>query len=319
MRHTTVISLCLLWVALAGAQVSDPLHWGAAQRGAHSESFEMSYMSPAIHKWYEPRYLPETYMSPWYARGSNFARDSYRRYLSLILEGDETFDNFGKSLGRGWLVYNWSQEQAGSRGSFIDKRGGGLSSMDLMANQRPAYRDFFDRLVIASDQRGGASYRLMIGDEMVTRFTPLTFNKPRFNGVRLDYAAEQYQASLLLSRPSNPDAEAQTNSTTVMGSHLEFQAGPGASFGLTYVNAHNVLTQVEFGEGNPLRGILTSLENQPLDKLWVRIRDDSPGRGGVGAALAGATSTSCPCARVGYCKAAGYLPVTKKVSCWNLI
>ena len=186
MRHTTIICLCLLWVALAGAQVSDPLHWGVAQRGAHTESFEMSYMSPAIHKWYEPRYLPETYMSPWYARGSNFARDSYRRYLSLILEGDETFDNFGKSLGRGWLVYNWSQEQAGSRGSFIDKRGGGLSSMDLMANQRPAYRDFFDRLVIASDQRGGASYRLMIGDEIFTRFTPLTFNKPRFNGVRLD-------------------------------------------------------------------------------------------------------------------------------------
>ena len=287
MRHTTIIGLCLLWVALAGAQVSDPLHWSVAQRGAHTESFEMSYVSPAIHKWYEPRYQPETYMSPWYARGSNFARDSYRRYISLILEGDESFDNFGKSLGRGWLVYNWSQEQVGSRGSFIDKRGGGLSSMDLRANQRPAYRDFFNRLVIASDQRGGASYRLMIGDEIFTRFTPLTFNKPRFNGVRLDYAAEQYQASLLLSRPSNPDAEAQTNSTTVMGSHLEFQAGPGASFGLTYVNAHNVLTQVEFGEGNPLRGILTSLENQPLDKLWVRIRDDSPGRGGVGAALAG--------------------------------
>ena len=28
-------------------------------------------------------------------------------------------------------------------------------------------------------------------------------------------------------------------------------------------------------------------QNQPLDKLWVRVRDDSPGRGTVGAALAG--------------------------------
>ena len=287
MRRATHIILLSLWASLVGAQSSDPLHWGAAQRRPHAETFEMSYVSPAIHKWYEPRYLPETYMSPWYDRGSNFASDAYVRYISLILEGDESFDTFGKSLGRGWLVYNWSQDQPGSRGSFINKRGGGFSSMDLMANQRPAYRDFFNRLVIASDQRGGASYRLMIGDEIFTRFTPLTFNKPRFNGVRLDYAAERYQASLLLSRPSNPDEEAQTNSTTVMGGHLDFQGGAGGNFGLTYVNAHNVLTQVEFNEGNPLHGILTSLENQPLDKLWVRVRDDSPGRGGVGVALAG--------------------------------
>ena len=72
-----------------------------------------------------------------------------------------------------------------------------------------------------------------------------------------------------------------------MGGRIEAQSEPGLSFGLTYVNAHNVLTQVEFNEGNPLHGILTSLENEPLDKLWVRVRDDSPGKGTVGAALAG--------------------------------
>ena len=283
MRQTTVI--LLLWASVA--EGDDLLHWGIGGVYAHGETFEMDYVSPALHKWYGPRYLPETYMAPWYDQRSNFARDTYLRYISLILEGDETYDTFGTPLGRGWLVYNWQQDQPGARGSFIDKRRGGLSSLDLMANQRPAYRDFFNRLVIASDQRGASSYRLMIGDEIATRFTPLTFNKPRFNGVRLDYAAERYEASLLLSRPSNPDEEEQTNSTTVMGSHLEYQAGSGGNFGLTYVNAHNVLTQVEFDEGNPLHGILTSLENQPLDKLWVRIRDDSPGRGSVGAALAG--------------------------------
>lgn len=283
MRRATILML-MIWAV--GVQAA-PLRWGSGGVYAHGETFEMAYVTLAMHKWYGPRYLPETYMAPWYAQGSNFARDAYVRYISLILEGDETFDTLGRPLGRGWLVYNWTQEQPGSRGSFIDKRRGGLSTMDLMADQRPAYRNFFDRLVIASDQRGAASYRLMIGDEIATFFTPLTFNKPRFNGVRLDYATERYQASLLLSRPSNPDEEAQTNSTTVMGSHIEFQTEPGLTFGLTYLNAHNVLTQVEFNEGNPLHGILTSLENEPLDKLWVRIRDDSPGSGGVGAALAG--------------------------------
>ncbi|MEE2628906.1 MAG: hypothetical protein VX670_10505, partial [Candidatus Latescibacterota bacterium] len=127
----------------------------------------------------------------------------------------------------------------------------------------------------------------MIGDEIFTRFTPLTFYKPRFNGVRLDYAAERYSSTLLLSRPSNPDEEAQTNSTTLMAGHAQMQVGAQSTFGVTYVNAHNVLTQVEFDEGNPLHGILTVRQNQPLDKLWVRVRDDSPGRGTVGAALAG--------------------------------
>ena len=277
MRRASGLSSCSGHLSLRATTF---VHWGIGGRVyTHGETFEMDYVSPAIHKWYGPRYLPETYMAPWYDQGSNFARDTYLRYISLILEGDETYDTFGTPLGRGWLVYNWQQEQPGARGSFIDKRRGGLSALDLMANQRPAYRDFFSRLVIASDQRGASSYRLMIGDEIATRFTPLTFNKPRFNGVRLDYAAERYEASLLLSRPSNPDEEEQTNSTTVMGSHLEYQAGTGGNFGLTYVNAHNVLTQVEFDEGNPLHGILTSLENQPLDKLWVRIRDDSPGSG----------------------------------------
>ncbi|MDE2811858.1 MAG: hypothetical protein OXM01_02460 [Gemmatimonadota bacterium] len=259
MRRVTVI--LLLWASVA--EGDDFLHWGIGRVYARGETFEMDYVSPAIHKWYGPRYLPETYMAPWYDQGSNFARDTYLRYISLILEGDETYDTFGSPLGRGWLVYNWQQDQPGTRGSFIDKRGGGLSSRRLTGSQRPAYRDFFNRLVIASDQRGASSYRLMIGDEIATRFTPLTFNKPRFNGVRLDYAVERYEASLLLSRPSNPDEEEQTNSTTVMGSHLEYQAGTGGNFGLTYVNAHNVLTQVEFDEGNPLHGILTSLENQP--------------------------------------------------------
>ncbi|MDP7174223.1 MAG: GFA family protein, partial [Alphaproteobacteria bacterium] len=48
-------------------------------------------------------------------------------------------------------------------------------------------RDGGDRLVIAGDRRDGGNYRLMVGDEIYTFFTPLTIYKPRFNGVRLDY------------------------------------------------------------------------------------------------------------------------------------
>ncbi len=285
--HSALWLLVLYGAAWGQGREVDPRRWGTATINPYGETFELDYVSPALHKWYEPRYMPETYMSPWYAQQTNYASEDYARYLSRLLEGEEAYDTFGNPLGRGWLVYSWMQEQPGPRGSVVDKNLGGLSSLRLQGDQRPAYRDFFSRLVIASDQRGTGAYRLMIGDEIFTRFTPLTFYKPRFNGVRLDYAAERYSSTVLLSRPSNPDEEAQTNSTTLMGGHAEMQLGTQSTLGLTYVNAHNVLTQVEFDEGNPLHGILTALQNKPLDKLWVRVRDDSPGRGTVGAALAG--------------------------------
>ena len=271
----------------AGGEIFDTGRWGPSNARLSGQSFEIEHVEPALHKWYEPRYLTETYLEPWHAAQTNYVRESYARYVNRLLEGEEAYDTFGNPLGRGWLVYSWTQEQPLSRGSLIDKRLGGLTSQRLMGRLPSAYRDFFNRLVIASDQRGHSSYRLIIGDEIATRFTPLTFYKPRFNGVRLDHAAERYQTTLLLSRPSQPDEAAQSNATHVMGGHAKFELGPLTTLGITYVNAHNVQTQVEFDEGNPLHGILTTRQNQPLDKLWVRIRDDSPGKGKTGAALAG--------------------------------
>jgi hypothetical protein len=186
MNRAILLIALLAATAWGQGRAVDPQRWGLATINPYGETFETDYVSPALHKWYQPRYLPESYMSPWYNPQTNYARDSYARYLSSLLEGEEAYDTFGNPLGRGWMVYSWTQEQPGPRGSVIDKNLGGLSSQRLMGDQRPAYRDFFSRLVIASDQRGTGAYRLMIGDEIFTRFTPLTFYKPRFNGVRLD-------------------------------------------------------------------------------------------------------------------------------------
>jgi len=288
-RYELVFLLVVCWPIAIHAQdrVFDPGRWGLAGINPFGQGFEMEYAAPALHKWYGPRHLAETYMEPWHVVRTSYSREFYSRYVSRLLEGQEAYDTFGNPLGRGWLVYSWTQEQPLARGSSIDKELGGLSSPRLMGDPQGAYKKFFERLVIAADQGGRGTYRLMIGDEIFTRFTPLTFYKPRFNGVRLDHAAERYRGTLLLARPSQPDEKAQSNATHVLGGHAQFQLSPLTTLGLTYVNAHNVQTQVEFDEGNPLHGILTTRQNQPLDKLWVRIRDDSPGKGEVGAALAG--------------------------------
>jgi len=250
---------------------------GGVDRGA-APRFGVEYVLPEMHKWYAPRHLFETYSDPWYVRDTGYAEGDYRRYVAQLLEGSEWYDSFGTSLGRGWLVYSWNQIQSASQGSVIMKR-------PASPERRNTYSGFFSRLVIASDGDGRGTYRLMIGDQIYTNFTPLTFYKPRFNGLRMDYATDRLLATVLLSRPSEPNRDARTDVTNLMGGHLDFDMTEKLRFGLTFMNAHNARTKEEFASGNPFAGVLTTAQNQPLQDLWVSIRDDSPADDGEGPAL----------------------------------
>jgi hypothetical protein len=275
--------LLAVWCRPSIGQAYD---WGLVSGNRLGPRFETEYVEPAVHRWYGLRHLPETYVHPWYRSATGYARQPYERYVNSLLEGDEIYDSFGSRLGRGWLVYDWRQRQAQPRGSLINKDRDSRSIGQLGNFSNGAYDNFFNRLVIAGDRGRYGTYRLVVGDEIYTRFTPLTFFKPRFNGVRFDYAGDYASGTVLLSRPSNPNFSERSDATHVFGGHTEFRVGPRATFGLTYVNAHNTRTENELIDESPLRGVLTTQSNQSLDKLWVRVRDDSPGNGSEGAVLA---------------------------------
>jgi hypothetical protein len=303
-RYNTMrCGLGFLWIGLlltsglspAHTQPLNPIRIGVDPT---YNRFELEYLEPQLHKWYEPRHLPETYWQPWYSIQNNYARQPYSRYVDRLLEGDNFYDVFGSSIGRGWMVYSWTQAQPESRGSQIFKRPqyDERNSSEPRAANANAYERFFDRLVIASDERGSAAYRLMVGDAIYTRFTPLTFSKPQYNGLRLDLASERHSATFLLSRPSDPNGPYTndvglinsgngTHSTHLLAGHADLGLGEWARLGLSYVNTHNAHTQRELNNGNPLNGTLTILQNQSLHKLWVRLRDDSPADLKNGAAL----------------------------------
>ncbi len=300
MRYLAGTCLTLLWFGHVDAQPAAQGVLGTER--ATVPRFEMEYVAPQVHKWYAPRHLAESYWHPWHATDARYATQPYTRYVDRLLEGDDFYDVLGSPVGRGWLVYSWTQEQPQSRGSFIvkaprrDVRNSSEASTLGTDRALPAYDRFFGRLVIAGDQRGGATYRLMVGDQINTLFTPLTFNKPRYNGLRLDIASARHSATLLLSRVSDPngltDAQAGTsvsgngtNATHLFGGHVDLSLGALTRMGLTYVNVHNAHTQLDLNDGNPLSGTLTVLQNQPLRKLWVRLRDDSPADRSDGAVL----------------------------------
>ena len=147
-------------------------------------------------------------------------------------------------------------------------------------------------MVIASDQKGQYHYALTVSDELRTTLTPMTFSKPRWDGVQFDFAMDKYEGTLLYSRVSSPGGSStddleqpRTNLTTLMGGRAIVQIGDFSTVGVHFVNAHQSNTLIGGFKGNPIAGALTIDQNSTVSFIEVVLRDDSPEDGTGGAAF----------------------------------
>ena len=236
-------------------------------------------LDPALKKWYVPQELYELYgWQPW--EYSNYAREQYQRYVNTDREGDPFYDLYGNYLTRGWLVYDWNQSQPGQFGSSLYKD--------------PRFASWFSSVLVSSDSKGQFHYAITAGNQIRTALTPLTFSKPNFNGIQMDFAADKYRGSMLFSRISLPIASTTaknapatvTNGTNLMGGRVVAQVGDFVEVGATMVNAHNSTTFEDAFEQNPLKGTLAANQGAvPVRGLALVLSDDSPDDGVAGAAL----------------------------------
>jgi len=236
-------------------------------------------LDPALRKWYVPQELYAEYRwRQW--EYSNYARQNYQRYVSTSIEGDYWYDVYGNLLTRGWLLYDWRQENPQPFGSALEKT--------------LQYSRWFNNLVVASDHKGEYHYAMTVGNEIRTTLTPMTFSKPLFNGVQWDFASDKYAATMLLSRISDPGQyignvdgpESYTSNTNLFAGRLEAQVGDFAKVGGTFVNAHHSQSQLEALNGDIFKGALTSEQNAAsVSRIYLRISDDSPLDGEGGGAL----------------------------------
>jgi len=187
------LCLCLGSVLPVPGQGGSGIGMGILGETPISAHFGLEDIRPEMHKWYTPLHLPSPHETSWYQAGTHYAEEPYKRYVSAELEGQLWHDRFGHDIGRGWLLYEWNQVQEHAKGSSIWKG--------------REYSGLFRQLVIASEEGSAGGFRLMVGDQIHTTFTPLTFSKPRFDGLRLDGSGERWQGSLILSRPSKPDGD----------------------------------------------------------------------------------------------------------------
>ncbi len=237
-------------------------------------------LDPTVRKWYIPQELYADYgWKQW--QYSNYARETYQRYVSTSIEGFYFYDPFGNFLNRGWLIFDWRQQNPQPFGStlFKDNR----------------FRQWFNNVVVASDHKGQYHYAVTVSNELRTTLTQMTFSKPRFNGVQIDLATDKYMSTLLLSRISEPDpfagasgilAAARTDNTNLAAGRIEVQVGDFVKVGGTFVSARHAQTQTDALSGNLLKGSLTGSQNlENLTFIELKIKDDSPEDGEGGGAL----------------------------------
>ena len=282
--YRSLLAACLVQFALsATAFAQDYGSRLGVQRGG-SVSFEptgpgviFGALDPTVRRWYVPQELYNEYRwRQW--EYSNYARQPYQRYVSTNLEGDYFYDLFGDFVSRGWLIYDWRQDQPVREGSSIFKGSN--------------FNGFFSSLTVSSDSQGQYAYAITVGNRIRSTLTPMTFSKPNFNGVQIDFAADKYSATVLASRISDP-AEGTTltprqwtNSTSLVGGRATIQVGDFITVGGTLVDARNANTSLDMFSGNFIAGNLTSGQSStPVSAIAIVLSDDSPEDGEGGAAL----------------------------------
>jgi hypothetical protein len=232
---------------------------------------------PTVRKWYLPQTLYTLYGWKGYDY-TNYARDLYRSYVEIELEGDRFYDIYGNYITKGWNVFNWNQEYPREYGSAIFKD--------------PRFSSWFNRIIVSTSSKGQYHTALTVGEGIRTTLTPLVFSKPLFDGLQWDFLSDKYAFTVLASRLDNPAQVAlsseqgpsrETIFTQLLGLHGSVGVGDFCALGGTYLTAFHQNTATSL-EDNSMRGVLGGRLNAGnVRKLVVRLSDDSPedGRGGT--------------------------------------
>ncbi len=234
-------------------------------------------LDPTIQRWYLPPTLFGEYGRHNQWDYSNYALTPSRRYLERGLEGDYYYDVYGNLTTLGWILYDWRQTQPTP-----------FTGNQVFKASR--YVNDFRRLIISTDTKGGNSFSIIVGDEIRTTLTPMTYRKAGFNGVLTNFASDRFRVTGLFSRISNPllgaSRSVANDFTSLAGGRAEADITDNVTLGATFVNAHNNTARNKAFKGNVFNGALTGGQlSQRLDLLVLRLSDDSPEDNEGGALL----------------------------------
>ncbi|MEW5800169.1 MAG: hypothetical protein AB1728_14320, partial [Bacteroidota bacterium] len=207
----------------------------------------------------------------------NYSGRNYENY-AIQFNKRKIYDNFGNFLVDGLSIYDLGETQYPPTAE--DPNGG-----DSRVLKTKYYNLWFNNLLIGNDSYGGFASRIMVGEAIRTKFTSLTLDKARFNGIRWDAATNKYRGTLLASRVSDPirlnfDAVSLPNAITrtrnwttyLMGGHFETDLGDVLTLGATYINQHQIHSTINSNESSMKGDVANGIPRV----IFIRVRDDSP-------------------------------------------
>ena len=268
-----MFSCCAVLLVFADGVYGDRLGW--RQDVAQSPEVYLDALDPAMRRWYVPQVMFAEY--PWRQwEYTNRARLPYQRYVNIDLEGDYFYDLYGNYLTQGWLIFNTAQRRPEEAGSSLFKT--------------ERFARWFNELVIAGDHKGQYHYALTASNNLRTTLTPLSFSKPRLNGMQIDLATDKYQLTFLHSLITGPRGLQQeesrfTDATSLVGGRFTAQLGDFVELGLHAVNAHQTNSESDQLIETLYKGGLNKQQNATISQIAIALRDDSPEDGAGGAAF----------------------------------
>jgi len=121
------------------------------------------------------------------------------QFTKLKIERDVVglYNLFGDHIVDGVHLYELSND---ARVLSDETSGDSVQYSRSLEMQKDDFYQNFTNLVVTQDAIGGLKTSFIVGDQITTRFTPLTFNKTNFNGVRWDLWSTGLKLSFLASR-----------------------------------------------------------------------------------------------------------------------
>jgi len=225
---------------------------------------------------------------PGMEEAENFTISGYNRYGRTIVSqsSNPRYDYFGNFILNGVQIFHWNEEKINSRHLTGQLDNFSLLDKVNLVDTNAYFYNFFDGLVVLNETNQNFSSRLIVGNLIRTKFSPLTVDMLTLNGVRWDTSFGGNYFSVFSSRASGPlftmfDAQTKESKLRMapvylQGGHMERQVGI-FNVSANYVNTYRSNSAIS-RSNNSMTGTLLNdeklVEFRPL-QFAVKVEDGS--------------------------------------------
>lgn len=209
--------------------------------------------------------------------------ERYVRYGAISQGRRAVFDRLGQFVSYGSYGLQWTEQRDAYTQAKVDA---GVPIGQLNAGSGALIQNtFFQFLAVARQTYGQEAMSMAVGRNLASGFTPLVFQQMQYGGLRIDYASQRHDLTLLFSRGGTLENTLWSNlrgnerETREISPVLIGGANWIGHFGDLDVGAtffRQLQSNIKAKPSSLWRGDVPYVELKSPKQITVRVRDDSP-------------------------------------------